>query len=148
MGGLERWPEARWALRAHVLHPVSVAPEGFVCTACGEAHHRRRDLRDPSVLGWAINPGAALSELLVGERVPEVSYECEGCGGQFVQCPGCRAFLSDEEVPFTASSNWGGYRCPRCRARIPHLRSAVTVAVGMTARLVSGYGWLWGRKGT
>jgi uncharacterized protein (TIGR02996 family) len=148
---LRPWPEAAAALERHVLTPLSPDPDAFVCPACQGTKHWRLDLRNPIVWHWVLNPGLAVNELILGQRLPAVTYICRGCGpgmgGQFARCPGCRRFLCSTGPPFDRPlGNWFGYDCPHCGTSIPLIYNAVTAAVVVAGRLLTGYGWLWGKK--
>lgn len=149
---LAPWPDAASALTRHVLTARTPDPDAFICPGCGGDRHWRMDLRNPIVWHWVLNPGLAVNELVLGQRLPAVTYVCSHCGpglgGQFARCPGCRRFLTSTGPPFDRPlGNWMGYDCPHCGASIPLLYNAVTGAVVLAGRLLTGYGWLWGRKG-
>jgi uncharacterized protein (TIGR02996 family) len=142
---LAAWPDAQRCLAEHVLKPIGIDPDGFTCPGCGTWEAICWDLRNPMMLHWVLNPGLAVNELLLGQRIPKVMWTCRGCMRQFTRCGACRAFLSLQEPPFTRGfAQWFGCRCPQCGGNVPMLRN-LTAGVAVTAgKLVTGYGWLWG----
>jgi uncharacterized protein (TIGR02996 family) len=143
---LAPWPDAQRCLVERILTPVGVDPDGFLCPGCGSREASCWDLRNPLILHWALNPGLAVNELVLGQRIPRVMLTCRGCHSQYTRCADCRAFLSLNEPPFTRGFGyWFGCRCPRCDGQVPLLRN-FTAGVAVTAgKLLTGYGWLWGK---
>ncbi len=87
------------------------------------------------LLHWVLNPAIAINEVLLGQRIPSVTYCCVNCDRpwaerQYVKCPGCRVFLP----PWTwgranALGHYFGLFCPDCGHRIPSLMNLVTLIV-------------------
>jgi uncharacterized protein (TIGR02996 family) len=144
---LAPWPEAQRFLAERILSPQARDPDGFLCPTCGATAARRMGRLHPVTLHWALNPGLVVNEVLLGQRLPAVTFVCQHCGRPSTRCGDCRQFLSLAEPPFTrAFGNWFGFRCPRCDGRIPMTANLVAAPVLTAGRLLSGYGWLWRRK--
>src|SRR5262245_54558843 len=69
---LAPWPEARRCFEERILTPSGEDPDAFLCPTCGETRIWRWDLRHPEMLNWVINPGVAVNELVLGQRLPRV----------------------------------------------------------------------------
>lgn len=98
-------------------------PTECVCHRCGGRDFRRTMAWwNVLILHWLINPGLAVNEVFLGQRIPSRILTCRRCMGmasQFCQCPGCSRFHHLkiwEKVPF---GNWLGLVCPDCGVSIP-----------------------------
>lgn len=89
------------------------------------------------MLHWILNPGLAINELLLGQRVPKVSLEDKTSNKSrfersFVPCPHCntlhdsRTWSTDNG---TAFKNWFGLYCNNCSNIIPCLTNAFSYLV-------------------
>src|SRR5262245_55694139 len=112
--------------RSHMLE--------FQCPRCGGTRASR-----PMTVGhrvfWYLNPAFAVSELLLGIRVPVELCVCESCTGPYatrgyVGCPHCASWHQSSlwSGP-RAFGNWFGYVCPKCEELIPCLRNPVSILV-------------------
>ncbi len=81
--------------------------------------------RHPLLLHWVLNPGLAINELCLGQRVPSSLYICKCCGlySQFIECETCKRFHSARIWNHCKFGNWFGLVCPDCSASIPCIRN-------------------------
>ena len=84
-----------------------------------------------AMIHWIINPGLAINELVLGQRIPKISLEDRTIDKprferSLVPCPHCET-LHDARIwsreNGTAFQNWFGLYCPKCRHIIPCLRN-------------------------
>ncbi len=117
----------------------------FRCPQCEGAKSSRWALPNPLLVHWILNPGLALNELLLGQRVPRETHFCESCPGPkaqraYVGCPHCGTWhagaLWSQRRAF---GHWLGYVCPRCGQGIPCLRN---VFAALLLLLTSPVWWL------
>lgn len=89
------------------------------------------------MLHWIINPGLAINELVLGQRVPKVSLVDTTSNKPriergFVPCPHCNT-LHDSRTwstqNGTAFKNWFGLYCPACAQVIPCLINATSLII-------------------
>jgi hypothetical protein len=118
---------------------------GFECPRCGGQAHSVRSLRHPVHLHWVLNPGLAVNELILGQRVPRKIFFCQSCPGPaaqrgYVYCPGCGAFHSALIWSGrNAFGHWLGAVCPDCRCRIP---SVLNITSWLVLSKLSPVCWL------
>jgi hypothetical protein len=102
------------------------------------------------MLHWIINPGIALAELILGQRVPRILLIERDRSKQlaersFVPCPHCNTIHSGLKwTPQnnTAFGNWFGYYCDNCGRIIPCLINLTSLIIlSVTAPL-----WFWFRS--
>ncbi len=105
------------------------------------------------IVNWVLNPGLAVNELLLGQRIPKITYFCKSCGNdttyvRYYQCPECQRF--HEEAIWTGNTSfghWFGMICPDCGGEIPCVLNLVSW--GILTRL-SPVNWvlrlMFGRK--
>ena len=82
-------------------------------------------------LHWIINPGLAINELILGQRVPKITLldkqsEEEYFKRNLVPCPHCEKLHDGRTWSTqngTAFKNWYGLYCPNCGGIIPCLRN-------------------------
>ncbi len=81
----------------------------------------------PQLLFWAINPVMAINELILGQRLPQVTLIEKHSTQpllerQFIPCPHCNA-LNPARLwsSGNAFGHWFGYVCPECCGTIPCL---------------------------
>jgi hypothetical protein len=103
--------------------------------------------KHPLMLHWILNPGLAINELLLGQRVPKVllieknkkkSFGEKG----FIPCPHCNTIHSGLKWTLqnkTALGNWFGLYCDSCGGIIPCLRNLTSAAL----LIVTSPFWLW-----
>lgn len=103
------------------------------------------------MIHWILNPGLAINELVLGQRIPKVSLEDKTSDKprierNFVPCPHCNT-LHDSRTwsthNGTAFKNWFGLYCNSCGGIIPCLLnvwSALILAVTFPI-----WGWFKGR---
>ena len=91
---------------------------------------------NPILIHWQINPGLAVNELLLGQRIPRQTFVCRHCGDwskpefQFYECPGCqRKHSSKIWIGRNAFGNWHGLVCPDCEAKIPCLMNVFSLLI-------------------
>src|SRR5262249_16446370 len=119
-------------------------PVRFECPACHADRAFRWDVRNPVVLHWVLNPGLAVNELLLGQRIPKVMLLCRKCLTSAVRCEACRWLIPQEGFGERALGNWAGYGCAECESRIPMLRNLLAgMVVGLGKWAV---GWLVRKK--
>jgi hypothetical protein len=103
--------------------------------------------KHPLMLHWILNPGLAINELLLGQRVPKVSLIEKNnnkslAEKSFVPCPHCHtihAGLKWTPQNKTAFGNWFGLYCDACGGIIPCLRNLTSaVLLGVTFPV-----WIW-----
>lgn len=102
-------------------------------------------LPHPLLLHWIINPGIAINELVLGQRLPKVmlidkTSDAPLMERQFVPCPECHA-LNDARLwsKQNAFGHWFGYVCPECGGKIPclwNITSLIVLAVTFPI-------WIW-----
>ncbi|MBX2876000.1 MAG: hypothetical protein KTR30_28020 [Saprospiraceae bacterium] len=102
------------------------------------------------MLHWIINPGLAINELILGQRIPKVSLEDKTVDKprverSYVPCPHCKT-LHDSRTWSTQNGtgfkNWFGLYCPDCGEVIPCLMNAFTfIILAVTFPL---WGWFRG----
>jgi hypothetical protein len=98
---------------------------GFECPRCAGTEYATWAFPHPLILHWVLNPGLVFNELLLGQRIPKVTYFCRACGGattdvRYFRCPGCGQF--HEEAIWMGSNgfgHWFGMICPDCGCEIP-----------------------------
>ncbi len=102
------------------------APD-YICPKCGGADFKRWELPHPLILHWILNPGIAVNEVFLGQRLPKLQLICNRCEGPlmnrgYVPCPACGTMhfgrLWSRKRSF---GNWRGIACPMCGAAIPCL---------------------------
>lgn len=125
----------------------------FRCPRCQSSNAAIWAFPHPLILHWVLNPGLAVNELLLGQRIPKITYFCKSCGSEttyfrYYQCPDCQRF--HEEAIWTGSNgfgHWFGVICPDCGGEIPCVLNVVSWVI--LARL-SPINWvlrqLFGRK--
>jgi hypothetical protein len=96
--------------------------------------------KHPLVLHWMINPGLAVNELLLGQRVPKIMLIDKQSSKSlpeksYVPCPHCNTIhhgLKWSSQNNTAFKNWFGLYCDHCEKVIPcawNLTSLLILAV-------------------
>lgn len=110
-------------------------PSDYTCPRCTSARLKRISLPHPLLLHWVINPGLAFNELVLGQRVPKLSLECQECNlplieRSLVPCPHC-GVVHDARIwsGKNGFGNWLGPVCPSCTRRIPALWGVTSLAV-------------------
>ena len=106
--------------------------------------------KNPMILHWIINPGAAFNELVLGQTIPKVMLiEREGDKPFFqrslIPCPHCEALHSGLKWSGqnkTGFKNWFGLYCDNCSEIIPVQRNLTSLAI----LLVTFPIWGWFRK--
>ncbi|MFT6192966.1 MAG: hypothetical protein ACJAV8_002416 [Polaribacter sp.] len=103
-----------------------------------------------TVLHWILNPGLAVNELILGQRIPKISLEDKTSEKPrlervLVPCPHC-AKLHDGRTwstqNGTAFKNWFGLYCSNCENIIPCLRNGFSFIILAITFPV----WGWFRK--
>lgn len=114
----------------------------FTCPKCGGNGWREQSFPKPAILLWLANPFSAISELILGQRLPRVTYICIRCDlplyqRLYLRCSGCGTFHSSMLWGRSnAFGHWFGLFCPDCGGRIPLLLSAASLAMaGVTSCL-------------
>jgi hypothetical protein len=100
-----------------------------------ETRYRRWALPHPLLLHWVLNPGLAVNELLLGQRIPKLSLVDKTStrplmGRTFVPCPECGA-LHDGRLwsRGAALGHWFGLVCPDCGKVIPCLWNVTSLVL-------------------
>lgn len=102
------------------------------------------------MLHWLINPGLAINELILGQRVPKISYldttsSKSRAERSFVPCPHCNTVHDGRTWSTqngTAFKNWFGLYCPTCEGIIPCLTNGLSFIL----LLLSSPIWFWFRN--
>lgn len=89
------------------------------------------------MLHWIINPGLAINEVILGQRVPKVSLEDitidkPRIERTFIPCPHCNTLHDGRTWSTqngTAFKNWFGLYCKDCGGVIPCLTNATSFIV-------------------
>jgi hypothetical protein len=89
------------------------------------------------LLHWILNPGLAINELLLGQRVPKITLEDKTSDKPriertFVPCPHCESLHDGRTWSTengTAFKNWFGLYCPSCGEIIPCLVNATSMII-------------------
>jgi hypothetical protein len=103
--------------------------------------------KNPLVLHWIINPGIAINDVILGQRVPKITLVEKRKDKPFVErgyvpCPHCGTIHSSLKWSMqnkTAFKNWFGLYCDHCEKIIPCLRN-------LTSYLLLGISfpvWIW-----
>ena len=107
----------------------------FTCPQCASTRFKRIVLPNLLLLHWVINPGLVVNELVLGQRVPKLSMECQDCKlplleRSLVPCPHY-GVVHDGHIwaGKSAFGNWLGPVCPSCSRRIPALWGVASMAV-------------------
>ncbi|MGM0634832.1 MAG: hypothetical protein ACQESK_02110 [Bacteroidota bacterium] len=89
------------------------------------------------MLHWVLNPGLAINELILGQRVPKISLEDTTIDKPriertFIPCPHCKKLhdgrtWSSENA--TAFKNWFGLYCDNCGKIIPCLTNGLSFII-------------------
>lgn len=87
--------------------------------------------KHPLMLHWMLNPGLAINELLLGQRVPKLMFiERDSpkalANKSFIPCPHCGTLHPGSKWSVENNSafyNWFGLYCDKCGQIIPCLRN-------------------------
>lgn len=87
--------------------------------------------KHPVSLHWIINPGLAINELILGQRLPAVMLVDKTSPRPFVErsyvpCPTCGARNPGLIYSKVAMGNFGGLICAACGKQLPMLKNALT----------------------
>jgi hypothetical protein len=115
-----------------------------------ESEYEVWEWKQAYMLHWLINPGVALNELFLGQRVPKVLLIKEDPTKtlpekSFVPCPHCGTIhpsLEWSSQNKTAFGNWFGLYCNECGKIIPCLRNFTSFIIIAIASPI----WIWFEK--
>lgn len=101
------------------------------------------------MLHWILNPGLAINELILGQRVPKISLEDKTMDKPrlertFVPCPHCGTLHDGRTWSTqngTAFKNWFGLYCIDCGNIIPCLTNAFSFVLLVVTFPI--WGWFW-----
>lgn len=87
------------------------------------------ELPAPSLVHWILNPGLAINELALGQRIATrtlVDQKAEGplFERTYLECKACGALHPSRLWAKSAVGNWFGLICPKCEVKIPTLLNA------------------------
>lgn len=112
-----------------------------------ESKYKVYTWKHPLMLHWIVNPGLAVNELLLGQRVPKVSLMEKDSDKprferSFVPCPHCNAIHDGRTWSTqnkTGFKNWYGLFCPTCEKIIPclsNLTSLILLTISYPIRIL------------
>ena len=107
----------------------------FRCPSCGNDAHQHHGPNSFVLWHWRLNPGLAINETLLGQRVPADTWTCETCDVEvphrtWLHCPSCDTFHNNMLwARGNAFGHWLGLRCPDCGARIPSARNLLAMLI-------------------
>jgi len=89
------------------------------------------------MLHWILNPGLALNELILGQRIPKISLEDKESNKSrlersYVPCPHCEKIHDSRTWSTqnkTAFKNWFGLYCNNCGNTIPCLSNIFSLII-------------------
>jgi hypothetical protein len=109
------------------------------CPTCGAENKKTWTPLHPVMLHWFLNPGLAVNELFLGQRIPRVSHFCRECGSSFIDCAGCRTSVDAMDWSVRSQfGQWRGMHCVRCGGKIPVMRNATALILEAPVRLALG----------
>ena len=87
--------------------------------------------KHPLILHWMLNPGLAFNELVLGQRVPQLTLidtrsDAPLAQRHYVPCPHCNALNPAMLYSKTPMGNFAGIVCPECGAEIPSVKNVLT----------------------
>lgn len=102
------------------------------------------------MLHWILNPGLAINELILGQRIPKISLEDKTLDKPryertFVPCPHCETLHDGRKWSAgnkTAFKNWFGLYCDQCGEIIPCLTNVFSFLILAITFPI----WGWFRK--
>jgi predicted RNA-binding Zn-ribbon protein involved in translation (DUF1610 family) len=112
-----------------------MTPPSYKCPKCGGDHFKRWQLPHPYILHWVLNPGLAVNELVLGQRVTKTQLICQDCDGPmmdraYVPCPSCGTMhLGRRASGRQGFGNWRGIACPTCHQPIPCIRNVFSLLI-------------------
>lgn len=117
----------------------------FTCPHCRSHDFSTWAFPHPLIVHWVLNPGLMFNELLLGQRIPRITYFCTHCGGEtgylrYLHCCGCNQF--HEEAIWTGDNgfgHWLGMICPDCGEEIP---CVLNIASWIVLARLSPLNWL------
>lgn len=117
----------------------------FECPDCHSNEFSTWAFPHPLIVHWVLNPGLMVNELVLGQRIPKITYFCARCGSEttyirYFHCPGCNQF--HEEAIWTGANgfgHWLGVICPDCGSEIPCL---VNIASWIVLARLSPINWV------
>ncbi len=107
----------------------------FTCPDCGQTKHKRQGPHSFVNWHWRLNPGLAINETLLGQRVPAHVFTCETCDKDvphrsWLHCPECGTFHNNMLwARANAFAHWMGLRCPECGGKIPSVRNLLALLI-------------------
>jgi len=114
----------------------------YRCPKCKGSNLKKWALPHPLIVHWVLNPGLAINEVLLGQRLPSTQLICRDCDGpmvdrSYVPCPNCKEMhlgrLSSKGYAF---KRWRGSSCPSCGGEIPCLWNLFSLLIlGLTSPL-------------
>jgi hypothetical protein len=114
------------------LSPQDAADDCFLCPRCCGTRYTVWKLPNPLILHWVINPGLAVNELILGQRLPRDLFICKSCPKplawrSYVFCPSCGIYSASMIWSgWNGFGHWLGIICPECGRRVPTLSNAIT----------------------
>lgn len=107
----------------------------FQCPICGGGAHQRFQWPHFNYVHWALNPGLAINEIVMGLRIAKTTFVCTGCTTPlfercYLHCPRCNKFQTG--LLWGKPNHlwhWFGLICPDCGDAIPSFRNATAVAI-------------------
>lgn len=102
--------------------------------------------KNPIMLHWIINPGLAINELILGQRVPKIMLIEKDSSGSILErtkipCPHCGTLHPGLKwsTRNNAFKNWFGLYCDTCGKIIPCLTNLTSsIILGLTFPI-----WIW-----
>ncbi len=102
--------------------------------------------KHPAMLHWLINPGLAINELLIGQRIPKIILIEKDASKSLqektiIPCPHCGTLHSGLKwsINNNAFKNWFGLYCDNCGKIIPCLTNLTSwLLLGVTFPI-----WVW-----
>ncbi|WP_439635012.1 hypothetical protein [Oceanicaulis sp.] len=87
--------------------------------------------KHPLILHWVLNPGLAINELVLGQRIPRLTLidtqsEAPLVDRQYIPCPHCQALNPAVVYKNARFGNYAGLVCPECGEEIPTVKNALT----------------------
>jgi len=92
-------------------------------------------LPHPLLLHWVLNPGLAINELILGQRIPKVTLIDKTLDKPFMErgfipCPSCGTIHESRLwAKKNAFGHWFGYVCPSCGEIIPCLWNLTSLLI-------------------